>query len=175
MSKIDRQCWIRWTCLSSPAYQAKKQRTNSQPVGGRELDSHQLGAGVSPNIVDKPSQLLPPSSPACPPFSRSADNVYRQRSRADSRGECGDARSHMIETLTLSRPVLQADAIFDDLLADLILSCTISAHREIKRGRAICGVCGTRRVWCLIRPPSFGQLSSGREDNTYTHQMSVAC
>jgi hypothetical protein len=58
----------------------------------------------------------------------------------------------MIETLTLTRPVLQADAIFDDLLADLVLSCTISAHREIKRGRAICGVCGTRRVWRLIRP-----------------------
>jgi hypothetical protein len=66
---------------------------------------------------------------------------------------------------TLTHPVFQADAIFDDLLADLILSCTISAHREIKRGRAICGVCGTRRV----SHPIFGQLSSESESHTYTH------
>lgn len=32
------------------------------------------------------------------------------------------------------------------MLRDFILPVTISAHREIKRGRTLCGVCGTRRA-----------------------------
>jgi hypothetical protein len=38
----------------------------------------------------------------------------------------------------------QAEAVFEDMLADLILDVTISAQREIKRGRVVCGTCGTR-------------------------------
>ena len=38
----------------------------------------------------------------------------------------------------------QAQGIFEDMLADLILDVTISAQREIKRGRVVCGTCGTR-------------------------------
>ncbi|TYJ57840.1 hypothetical protein B9479_001450 [Cryptococcus floricola] len=37
-----------------------------------------------------------------------------------------------------------ASSMFDEMLDDLILTTAISAHREIKRGRAICGTCGTK-------------------------------
>ncbi|KAK4685321.1 SAGA-associated factor 11, partial [Tremellales sp. Uapishka_1] len=37
-----------------------------------------------------------------------------------------------------------AEVIFEELLADLVLTTAISAHREVKRGQAICGICGTR-------------------------------
>lgn len=32
------------------------------------------------------------------------------------------------------------------MLDDLVISCVISAHREIKRSRVPCGVCGTMSV-----------------------------
>ncbi|KIR34542.1 hypothetical protein I352_02791 [Cryptococcus deuterogattii MMRL2647] len=37
-----------------------------------------------------------------------------------------------------------AKTILHEMLDDLILTTTISAHREVKRGRVICGTCGTR-------------------------------
>ncbi|KAI9633000.1 uncharacterized protein MKK02DRAFT_40380 [Dioszegia hungarica] len=37
-----------------------------------------------------------------------------------------------------------ASSLFDEMLRDLVQSITISAHREIKRGRVVCGVCGTK-------------------------------
>ncbi|BEI83322.1 hypothetical protein CcaverHIS002_0311900 [Cutaneotrichosporon cavernicola] len=37
-----------------------------------------------------------------------------------------------------------AEAIFADLLADQVLTTTIAAHREVKRGQAVCATCGTR-------------------------------
>ncbi|WRT69514.1 uncharacterized protein IL334_006500 [Kwoniella shivajii] len=37
-----------------------------------------------------------------------------------------------------------SNAILDEMINDLILTTAMSAHREIKRGRAICGTCGTR-------------------------------
>lgn len=43
-----------------------------------------------------------------------------------------------------SRADNQAEAIFADLLADSVLATTIEAHREIKRGMAVCATCGTR-------------------------------
>ncbi|OXG17348.1 hypothetical protein C366_03436 [Cryptococcus neoformans Tu401-1] len=39
---------------------------------------------------------------------------------------------------------LVTKVILDEMLDDLILTTTISAHREVKRGRVICGTCGTR-------------------------------
>ncbi|CAD6585915.1 MAG: hypothetical protein TREMPRED_004275 [Tremellales sp. Tagirdzhanova-0007] len=41
-------------------------------------------------------------------------------------------------------PCLLAKTIFEELLADLLLTTAISAHREIKRGRVLCGTCGTK-------------------------------
>lgn len=40
----------------------------------------------------------------------------------------------------------QSSAVFGEMLDDLILTCVISAHREIKRSRVPCGVCGTMSV-----------------------------
>ncbi|KAK8849504.1 hypothetical protein IAR55_004838 [Kwoniella newhampshirensis] len=37
-----------------------------------------------------------------------------------------------------------ASAVFDEMVNDMILSTAMAAHREIKRGRVICGTCGTR-------------------------------
>jgi hypothetical protein len=47
--------------------------------------------------------------------------------------------SHCLDKLTS-----QAEAIFAELLADSVLSTTIEAHREIKRGQVVCATCGTR-------------------------------
>ena len=32
----------------------------------------------------------------------------------------------------------------DDMIEDMILSISISAHREIKRSRDLCGICNTQ-------------------------------
>ncbi|KAL1413195.1 hypothetical protein Q8F55_000946 [Vanrija albida] len=37
-----------------------------------------------------------------------------------------------------------AESIFAELLGESVLTTTIEAHREIKRGQAMCGICGTR-------------------------------
>ncbi|WWD20128.1 hypothetical protein CI109_104604 [Kwoniella shandongensis] len=37
-----------------------------------------------------------------------------------------------------------AKAVLDEMIGDMILSTAMAAHREIKRGRVICGTCGTR-------------------------------
>ncbi|WWC92996.1 uncharacterized protein L201_007960 [Kwoniella dendrophila CBS 6074] len=39
---------------------------------------------------------------------------------------------------------IASNAILDEMINDLILSTAMSAHREIKRGRVVCGTCGTK-------------------------------
>ena len=41
---------------------------------------------------------------------------------------------------------IQAEVILDEMIADIILTQTMAGHREIVRGRAICGTCGTKSV-----------------------------
>ncbi|RSH87856.1 uncharacterized protein EHS24_000374 [Apiotrichum porosum] len=54
-----------------------------------------------------------------------------------------------------------AEAIYNDLLADSVLSTTIEAHREIKRGQVVCATCGTRcRAHVPINPIASGQSSA---------------
>ncbi|WVN86954.1 uncharacterized protein L203_102129 [Cryptococcus depauperatus CBS 7841] len=47
---------------------------------------------------------------------------------------------------------LAAQVVLQEMIDDLILTTAISAHREIKRGRVICGTCGTR---CRDHQPLF--------------------
>ncbi|GFZ50099.1 hypothetical protein JCM24511_07852 [Saitozyma sp. JCM 24511] len=67
-----------------------------------------------------------------------------------------------------------ADAIFDDLLADLILSCTISAHREIKRGRAICGVCRSHDNLQPLKPSQPSQSAQAEASSSSSRAGSPA-
>ncbi|RSH93499.1 hypothetical protein EHS25_007855 [Saitozyma podzolica] len=67
-----------------------------------------------------------------------------------------------------------ADAIFDDLLADLVLSCTISAHREIKRGRAICGVCRSHDGLQPLKPSQASQVSQAETSSSSSRAGSPA-
>ncbi|ODO06896.1 hypothetical protein I350_04256 [Cryptococcus amylolentus CBS 6273] len=54
-----------------------------------------------------------------------------------------------------------ASSMFDEMLDDLILTTAISAHREIKRGRAICGTCGTKcRSHVPVLPSNLASSSS---------------
>ncbi|KLT44595.1 hypothetical protein CC85DRAFT_256903 [Cutaneotrichosporon oleaginosum] len=54
-----------------------------------------------------------------------------------------------------------AEAIFADLLADQVLTTTIAAHREVKRGQAVCATCGTRcRAHVPIAPLASGSTSA---------------
>ncbi|WVR08237.1 hypothetical protein IAU60_005284 [Kwoniella sp. DSM 27419] len=54
-----------------------------------------------------------------------------------------------------------ATAVLDEMVGDLILSTAISAHREIKRGRTVCGTCGTRcRAHLPLPPPAMASSSA---------------
>ncbi|WVQ75053.1 hypothetical protein IAR50_004662 [Cryptococcus sp. DSM 104548] len=54
-----------------------------------------------------------------------------------------------------------ASSMFDEMLDDLILTTAISAHREIKRGRVICGTCGTKcRSHAPVLPSNLASSSS---------------
>jgi hypothetical protein len=39
---------------------------------------------------------------------------------------------------------IQSELILLEMLNDITLTTTIAAHREIKRGRVVCGTCGKR-------------------------------
>lgn len=50
------------------------------------------------------------------------------------------------------------------MLQDITLSVTIAAHREIKRGRVVCGTCGKRYVYFLLAIASTTQIQALSRD-----------
>ncbi|WVF68601.1 hypothetical protein IAT40_003371 [Kwoniella sp. CBS 6097] len=63
-----------------------------------------------------------------------------------------------------------ASAILDEMIGDLVLSTAMAAHREIKRGRVVCGTCGTKCRAHLPLPPSALQPSSAAPSRTSSPQ-----
>ncbi|WWC95398.1 hypothetical protein V866_002260 [Kwoniella sp. B9012] len=56
---------------------------------------------------------------------------------------------------------IASKAILDEMINDLILSTSMAAHREIKRGRVVCGTCGTKcRAHIPLPPPAIPSSSS---------------
>ncbi|WOO76879.1 uncharacterized protein LOC62_01G000492 [Vanrija pseudolonga] len=63
-----------------------------------------------------------------------------------------------------------AESIFAELLGESVLTTTIEAHREIKRGQAMCGICGTR---CRAHDP-IQPLASGASSTAASRESSPA-
>ncbi|WVQ96149.1 hypothetical protein IAU59_003252 [Kwoniella sp. CBS 9459] len=63
-----------------------------------------------------------------------------------------------------------ASAILDEMIGDLVLSTAMAAHREIKRGRVVCGTCGTKCRAHLPLPPPTLQQSSAAPSRTSSPQ-----
>ncbi|WVW86724.1 hypothetical protein I302_108778 [Kwoniella bestiolae CBS 10118] len=56
---------------------------------------------------------------------------------------------------------IASNVILEEMINDLILSTAMAAHREIKRGRVVCGTCGTKcRAHLPLPPPTLPTSSS---------------
>ena len=61
--------------------------------------------------------------------------------------------NRVLKALRCSRGFAQANKLLASMIDDLVLDSALQAHHEVSKSRAVCAVCNTWSVICVITYP----------------------